>query len=346
MRPPLPIACVVACLVAIACASPLERGEDLYRQGDLPGALRVWRAADADPRVEQRLSEVEGQLEQRLRRYEKRARFFEEQGRLAEAILYYRLALALDPDRGATLERVQKLARVLERRVEEERAMLRTALSEQQLFRASAHAQRLAALNPFDPSVLAETTQVRAKVGAEVLHNIEVGKQHYARGGTAQSRRAFEMVLALDEGNQVALGYLAYIRRFEQAGLRRGMPAPPGAISQEEILAEGHYRSARQSRDAGDDFRALSEYQTALRVNADHAAARRELDRLRGDMRHRVEELYEIGKRYFQDEDLHNALRVWRQVLLIDPGDERTRENVQRAERILSRLEELQTSGS
>ena len=332
--------------MGLACSSPLQRGEDLYRHGDLPGALQVWRAAGTDPRVEQRLAEVEVQLDTRLRRYEKRARFFEEQERLAEAILYYRLALKLDPGREATLDRVQRLARVLKRRVEEERAMLRTSLDERKLFRASAHAQRLAALNPFDPSVLAETTHVRARVGAEVLHNLEVGKQHYAQGDRVRARRAFEMVLALDEGNQIALGYLAYIRRFQRQASRPNLPDLPSSISQEDILAEGHYRAARQARDAGDDFRALSEYEGALRANAGHGAARRELDRLRGDLRHRVEELYVIGKRYFQDEDLHNALRAWNQVLLIDPGHQRTRENVERAERILSRLEELQTSGS
>jgi hypothetical protein len=33
-------------------------------------------------------------------------------------------------------------------------------------------------------------------------------------------------------------------------------------------------------------------------------------------------------------------------VLLIDPDDVRTREHIERAERMLSRLEEIQTSGS
>jgi cytochrome c-type biogenesis protein CcmH/NrfG len=63
-------------------------------------------------------------------------------------------------------------------------------------------------------------------------------------------------------------------------------------------------------------------------------------------LRPRVDELYALGKRYFQEEDLHNALRSWRRVLLIDPDDVRTREHIERAERMLSRLEEIQTSGS
>jgi Flp pilus assembly protein TadD len=58
-----------------------------------------------------------------------------------------------------------------------------------------------------------------------------------------------------------------------------------------------------------------------------------------------VPTLYEQGKRYFQDEDLEKALVVWRNALLIAPDDARTKENIDRAERILSRLEEIQTRG-
>jgi hypothetical protein len=42
---------------------------------------------------------------------------------------------------------------------------------------------------------------------------------------------------------------------------------------------------------------------------------------------------------------LEKALAAWREALLIAPDDQRTRENVDRAERILSRLEEIQTRG-
>jgi hypothetical protein len=37
---------------------------------------------------------------------------------------------------------------------------------------------------------------------------------------------------------------------------------------------------------------------------------------------------------------------VWQRLLLINPEHERTRENVERAERMLTRLEELRTDGS
>ena len=49
-RVPAPVLAAVLLLLT-ACVSDLERGEALYRQGDLPGALSVW--AEILPRSEQ-----------------------------------------------------------------------------------------------------------------------------------------------------------------------------------------------------------------------------------------------------------------------------------------------------
>ena len=122
-------------------------------------------------------------------------------------------------------------------------------------------------------------------------------------------------------------------------------PSPIRSISTEEILAEGHYRAAQPAEDGEELFRALSEYLAALRVNSRHQGARRGLTNLRRQLAPRVAGLYQAGERYFLDEDLHNALRVWRQLLLIEPNHPQALENVERAERILQRLEEIQ-SGS
>jgi tetratricopeptide (TPR) repeat protein len=314
--------------------------------------VETWRAIPEDDaqyaQSRARLAEVDGEFERRLRRYEKRATFFESQERLAEAILYYRLAHRLDPGRQALVDRVQELARVLARRSEEERGALEAAMSGGRLREANEHAERLAVLDPFDPSAQIEVRQVRAAVGAEVQHHLEAGRQAYAAGDRDRALSEFQSVLELDPGDQVALGHLAYMRTLDEAEPEpeRIVAIPSRAATAEEILAEGHYRAGRRAAAAGDPFRALVEYGNALRVNPAHEDARAALERQRSGLRPRVDDLYEQGKRYFQDEDLHNALRVWRQVLLIDPANERTRENVERAERILSRLEEIQTGGS
>lgn len=347
---PLVIAALLGCATGLlACATPLERGESLYRQGDVRGALEVWSSVPEDSSdyeaVRSRRDVVAAELDRLLLRYEKQAEFFEGEGRLAEAALYYRLTYTMDPKREALRDRVQLLVRELDTRVREERAGLAAALQAGDLEEAITHARLLEALDPFDPAIQIELRQLRATIGSEVLAAINAGEVAYSGGKRAVARHSFQRVLELDPDNETALGYLSYIRRFEALEAQRDLPPPPRSVSREQIVAEGHFRSARKADEAGDPFRAITEYEAALSVNPGHAGARRELTELRSRLRPQVEELYQLGKRYFQEEDLHNALRVWRRALSIDPTDERTRENVERAERMLARLEEIQTSG-
>jgi tetratricopeptide (TPR) repeat protein len=353
-----PHACFCALLLSLlACASNYERGEKLYTEGDVAGALGVWRAIPESsseyPRAHARLETVEGELSGSLARYEKRAQFFEGEGRLAEAVLYYRLALKLDPDRPATLDRVQKLIRQLHDEEAAERKKLAAALAAGKLREANQSAVKLQRLDPFDPGIQIEVRQVNAETGAQVLRSLEDGKRAYAVGDRAAASAAFSRALELEPGNEAALGYLSYIKRYDedlaaenqrQRTTVRGAPPPP-TLSSQEILAEGHFRSGQQAEEEGDPYRALQEYMAALEIDPKHAASRRRLVALRSELAPRVPVLYEQGKHYFQDEDLEKALAAWRDALLIAPDDQRTRENVDRAERILSRLEEIQTRG-
>jgi tetratricopeptide (TPR) repeat protein len=354
---------VVCALLAslVGCAGAYERGDRLYSQGDVAGALGVWR--DISPnsgeyaRAHARLETIEGELASSLARYEKRAEFFEDEGRLSEAVLYYRLALKLDPDRPKTLARTQSLYRELRAKELEERARLAAALAAGSLREANATAERLLRINPFDPAIQIELRQVRAETGAQVLRLLEDGKRAYALGDRGGARLSFEHVLELDAENEAALGYLSYIKRYDQEAADQAVavraertrpPAgalPPPTVSSEEILAEGRFRTGQQAEEVGDPFRAIREYNAALRIDARHAGAKRRLMSLRAELAPRVPTLYEQGKRYFQDEDLEKALVVWRNALLIAPDDTRTKENIDRAERILSRLEEIQTHG-
>lgn len=345
------------------CASPYEHGDRLYSQGDVAGALAAWREITPKSgeyaRAHARLETVESDLASSLVRYEKRAEFFEDEGRLSEAVLYYRLALKLDPDRPQTLARTQSLYRELRAKESEERARLAAALAAGSLREANESAEKLQRLDPFDPAIQIELRQVRAETGAQVLRFLEDGKRAYAVGDRAGARTAFERVLELDGENEAALGYLSYLKRYDEGVSAQALqtqqserrPArvaavlPPPSVSSEEILAEGRYRSGRAAEAAGDPYRAIRDFQEALRIDPKHASARRRLTELRAELAPRVPGLYEQGKRYFQDEDLEKALVVWRNALLIAPDDQRTKENVDRAERILSRLEEIQTRG-
>jgi Flp pilus assembly protein TadD len=54
-----------------------------------------------------------------------------------------------------------------------------------------------------------------------------------------------------------------------------------------------------------------------------------------------VDRLIEEGRTAFREEDLQSALDLWRQALLIEPENERTRAYIARAERQLENLERL-----
>src|SRR5512145_1508454 len=85
-------ALALSLLFVAACAGSYQRGEQLYSQGDIAGALAVWRGIPPSngeyTRAHARLETLEQELTSSLARYEKRAQFFEDEGRLAEAVLY------------------------------------------------------------------------------------------------------------------------------------------------------------------------------------------------------------------------------------------------------------------
>jgi tetratricopeptide (TPR) repeat protein len=332
-------------LVFSACASPYERGERLYRQGDPGGAMAEWRAVRESHRdygrTLARLELVQAELERTLDRYEKRAEFFESQDRLAEAVLYYRLAVKFDPSRKQILDHIQILYRQLRQREAEARSGLTEALGALELRQAARHANTLEKLNPFDPAIQIDVRQVRAKIRVEVSRHMVEGERAFAANDRAAARESFSEVLALEPNNEAARGYLQVMHDAENLEERGKLPPPPRSISHENILAEGHFGTAEKARERGEYFLALEGYLAALRVNEKHGGARRRLAELRRALKPQVNRLYRQGKQYYEEEDLHNALLKWDQALLIDPSDTRTRESAERARRILSRLEEL-----
>lgn len=338
---------------ALACASDLDRGEHLYRQGDLRGALGAWRSSRStgatDATLEARITDVEKEFRTLLRRYDKRALFLSQRDRLAEALLYYRLELKLDPSDRSLLNRVQTIAREVQRRVHDTETQLERALADDRLQQVGPLADRLEELDPFDPALEVEIRGARRVIALESARYLGRGRQAFAAGNRELARRSFGRALALEPRNQTALGYLSYLRRFEEAARTGGQdvsaPPLPETLSIEQILAEGHFHAGEQAEAGGELYRAISEFEAALRIEHGHPRARRRLAGLRSQLHSRIPDLYEIGKRFFQDEDLPNAVRVWRQVLLIDPDQQRTRENIERAERMLSRLEEIQAHG-
>ena len=80
---------------------------------------------------------------------------------------------------------------------------------------------------------------------------------------------------------------------------------------------------------------------SALAADPQHEGARRQLAGLRATLGSQVDELVESGRAAFMQEDLQGALDQWRRALLVDPQNEKAKEYVARAEKLLENLEQL-----
>ena len=336
-----------------ACTAPLERGERFYREGDPLRALETWRAtpeSDAEyARVQERIGVVLREYERLVTRYKRRAAYYEQQDRMAESLLNYRLALKLQPGDAATLDHVQGLARELAARKAELESRYREAFASHDLPRAHELLSELRRIDSFDPALETEERELDLALRAELERRLAAGKSGFRSGNYQAARRAFRDVLRLDPDDERAQGYLSYIAAIlSEAELSGEEPAafdppPEGFASDAQIRAEGFYQNALAAERAGEPWSAIRHDLAALQADPEHAAARTHLVGLRLGLADRVEPLIAAGREAFRNEDLQSALDLWRRALLIDPTSERAVAYIARAERQLANLEQLRS---
>jgi tetratricopeptide (TPR) repeat protein len=158
-------------VLGLGCATPLALGEERYREGDRRGALEIWRAAPEDDRdqaeIQQRIADVEAEFAELVRGYRQSAQRLEGEGRLAEAVLDRRLALALQPDDRESWAHVQRLARELAARksaLADDYALQRSAGD---LSGARETLVSLRTLDPFDPALEGEERQLEVDIARD-----------------------------------------------------------------------------------------------------------------------------------------------------------------------------------
>ncbi len=340
-----PAALALLLLAVTACATPIELGERRYREGDRLAAVEIWRSVpEGHPLREvaqQRIDEAEREFRQLVLRFRQRGRYFEERGRLAESILSYRLALALDPSDRGTLEHVQKLARVLAGRRRRARDAFSRSFEAGDLAGARQHLAELRTLDPFDTALAQGERRFEEALAAEVEGRIARGRRAFETGHLARAERIFREVLELDPGSQPARGYLSYLRSLRSAAAEgeEARAHPTDA----EVEAEGYYQAARAAEDEGDPYRALELHLRALELDPGHAGARERLRVLREALHPRVEALVAAGMDAFRQEDLQTARDRWRRAVLVDPQHARARDYLARAERLIEGLEQLRS---
>jgi tetratricopeptide (TPR) repeat protein len=211
----------------VGCASSGQEGELLYSAGDLHGAIESWRAADAKG-LAPRIAEVEAELAARVSRYIATARALELEGRLAEALLDYRLALELQPDDAENLAHVQQLARAA--------AAQRTALLDAyrqvrargDLAAAEPALEKLRRLDPFEPAYQNEELRLRGAIeeeqrvrrakaraarAAQVESLVEAGRTAFGDEKLEAALELWRRALLIDPENERIQAYIARAER-------------------------------------------------------------------------------------------------------------------------------------
>lgn len=213
--------------LALGCAATGGSGDLLYRAGDLRGALESWRAEDPDA-LATRIAAVERELDARADAYVASARELEAQGRLAESILDYRLALDLRPHDAEILDHVQELAR----RAVAERAALhdsyRLVRARGDLQAARTALQRLRDLDPFEPAYQSEERRLRADLAEEqrrrrerirqeqaarVASLVEAGRAAFSEERLEDALELWRRALLIDPENERIQAYLQRAER-------------------------------------------------------------------------------------------------------------------------------------
>jgi tetratricopeptide (TPR) repeat protein len=319
-------------LTLISCTTPLELGERRYRDGDRVAALEIWRSVAKDSlyydAIAKRIRKVESELANLVVLFKKRGGYYERRGMLAESVLNYRLALKLQPDDRATLDRVQSLVRRLATLSEKERDSYAERFETGDLAAAKSHLRRLRVLDPFDPRLPTDERQLEETLRSKVEPLLDSGRRSFASGKYESAERAFRSVLELDPGNETAKGHLSFIAN-----------PPPSDATDAVFQAEGLFQNALGAERADDPFKAIEYDIRALKADPARHDVRAHLTEMRSKIS--VEALIQEGRNYYQQEDLEAALEQWRNALLVEPGNTQAVEYVARAEKLLENLERL-----
>ncbi len=229
-----------------ACATPVDEGERRYRAGDRRGALEAWGAVGAGnpdyAAVADRVVAVEKELQTLFIAYVESAQTLQAEGRLAEAILDYRLALELEPDDAATLALVQQLARdVIVQKAELQREY-ESLREKNDLEEAAIVLGRLRTTDPFDPTY--ETEQLgldaairekwrqrqaryRKRFSGEADSLVEQGRAAFREEKLDEALDAWRRALLLDPDNERVQAYIARAERQLENLERLRSTVPP-----------------------------------------------------------------------------------------------------------------------
>ena len=146
-----------------------------------------------------------------------------------------------------------------------------------------------------------------------ILAMFEQGVRSYVRSDFQTAIDFFKKALGRAEGNAYLTAYLQKSQQMLEQQIQ-------------DVFQEGV--NAQQN---GEFLTAQKEFSKVLRLSPGHPDAVRQLGALKAQIAQNIETLYTQGKEAFDGNDLDKAIRLWGQILELEPSNERAQKKLEEA---------------
>ncbi|MEJ2608977.1 MAG: hypothetical protein P8179_02575 [Candidatus Thiodiazotropha sp.] len=171
----------------------------------------------------------------------------------------------------------------------------------------------------------------------------ECGWRHYKRNNTlAKDCLSVALSLNQDKSDQNLMEHLINEQRQSKYAHAEKVQADRKQRWSQRINKS--LADAEKFSENGQLKKAKRTLKLLLKEAPEHAKAKKLLSKVNGQLERYIENLLTAGDRLYRDGEIEGAKATWRAALALDPQEERAREKILRAQRVLNNLENLRKS--
>jgi hypothetical protein len=171
----------------------------------------------------------------------------------------------------------------------------------------------------------------------------ECGWRHYKRNNSlAKDCLSIALSLELDESDQNLMEHLLKEQRKNKQA--KEIQKTTDRQKRWNIRINKQLAEASRFSESGQLKEAKRVLRVILKDAPKNTKAQEMLDSVNMQLQRYIENLLSAGDRLYRDGEIESAKATWRAALALDPQDQRAREKIQRAQRVLNNLENLRKS--